>query len=113
MESPRKTMFFLTSLLLAGILLAPARSQADDAAALFKEKCAACHGEDGAAKTTAGKKMDAADLRSKHVQSLSDNEVYESIAEGKNHKNYPHAYLYKGMSEKQIRGLVGHIRRLK
>jgi mono/diheme cytochrome c family protein len=39
-------------------------SAAVDAAALFKSKCASCHGVDGKGETPAGKKMGVKDLRS-------------------------------------------------
>ncbi len=42
-------------------LVAPALATAEDAAALYAQKCAACHGKDGKG-TPAGKKLGAKDL---------------------------------------------------
>ena len=78
--------------------------------ALFNSKCASCHATDGkGSKTT---KMHVADLTSKAVQQLNDARMYETIAKGTEHKEYPHAFLYQGMSREQIEGLVAHIRTL-
>ena len=59
--------------------------RADDAAAtLFKAKCAACHGPDGAGKTPAGAAMKVRDLRSDEVQKQSDADLTATITKGKN-----------------------------
>jgi hypothetical protein len=51
-------------------------------------------------------------LQSKPVQAMSDDELYESIAIGVRHKEYPHAYLNRGLMKEQIRDLVKYIRTL-
>jgi len=94
------------------VLFQPLRLSASDAAAIFKDKCSSCHGIDGAAKTAAGKKLGAADLRSKQVVEMSDEEMFETIGRGVEHKKYPHSFLYTGLTEQQVRGLVAHIREL-
>ncbi len=65
---------------------------------------------DGSASTPAGKKLGAADLRSQQVQSLSDEELYKTIANGVGHKQYPHAFASRGLTQKQIADLVAYIR---
>ena len=84
----------------------------DDGASLYKLHCARCHGEDGAGKTAVRQKMEVTNLRSDEVQKQSDNEIYDSIALGVRHKQYPHTYLYRGMAEPEIRRVVAHIREL-
>jgi cytochrome c6 len=89
--------------------LAPATHAADDAAALFKAKCAACHGPDGSGGTPTGKAMGTPDLRSEDVQKQTDAQLIDSTTNGKG-KKMP---AYKGkLTDDQIKQLVGYIREL-
>ena len=54
-----------------------------DGHALFKTKCALCHGADGSGKTPTGKAMRVKDLGSTDVQKKSDAELLDIIAEGR------------------------------
>lgn len=85
----------------------------DEAAALFKSNCANCHNTNGDGKTLAARKMIIPDLRSPEIQKMSDEELFQTIASGTQHKQYPHTFLKKGMTAPQVRQLVGHIRTLK
>ncbi|HEU5401549.1 MAG TPA: cytochrome c [Terriglobales bacterium] len=78
--------------------------------ALFNGQCAKCHGKDGAGKTDVAAKLSIPDLASRSVQSMSDAEIYDSIARGTKHKEYPHGYEFRGMSKADINALVKHIR---
>lgn len=98
--------------LAAVVLSATVSLAADTASALFKDKCSSCHGIDGSSKTAAGKKIGAADLHSKAVIEMSDQEMFETIGRGVKHKNYPHSFLYTGLNEQQVRNLVTYIRQL-
>jgi mono/diheme cytochrome c family protein len=51
--------------------------------ALYKAKCAICHGADGSGNTANGKKLNVRDLRSPEVQKMSDEKLSEVIAVGK------------------------------
>jgi mono/diheme cytochrome c family protein len=75
---------------------------------LYKAKCALCHGPDGAGKTPMGQALKIPDLHSDDVQKLSDAELTEIIAKGKN--KMP-AYEAK-LSKEQITKLVGFVRDL-
>ena len=86
-----------------------ASGQAED---LYKAHCASCHGADGSGSTTAGKKMGLRDLRSPQIQNLSDDELFKTIAYGVKHKQYPHAFVKRGLSEEQITQLVAYLRTL-
>ena len=89
--------------------LAPSTHAADDAAALFKAKCAACHGPDGSGGTATGKAMGTPDLRSEDVQKQTDAQLIDSTTNGKG-KKMP---AYKGkLTDDQIKQLVGYIREL-
>jgi mono/diheme cytochrome c family protein len=82
-------------------------ARADDSATLYKAKCAACHGPDGAG-TPVGAKLGAHDLRSADVQKMSDAELTEIITNGKN--KMP-AYA-KTLKPDDVKGLVAFIRSL-
>jgi len=75
--------------------------------AMFRTKCAMCHGQDGAG-SAVGKSMNVPDLRSPVVQKSSDAELAQLIANGK--AGMP---AFKGsLSADQIHDLVTHIRSL-
>src|ERR1700683_62640 len=89
------------------LLAAPLRAQ--DAPALYKSKCAACHGPDGTGNVPTGKSLGVTDLTSGDVQKQTDAQLTDSIANGKG-KKMP---AYKGkVTDDQIKGLVGYIREL-
>jgi mono/diheme cytochrome c family protein len=81
---------------------------ADDVAATYKSKCAMCHGADGKGNTPAGQKMGARDFASPEVQKMSDAELTEILAKGKN--KMP-AYAGK-LSDGDIKALVAFVRQL-
>ena len=82
---------------------------ADDNAALYKAKCAMCHGADGSGNTNIGKSMKLRDLRSAEVQGQSDAALFDVIAKGKN--KMP-AYE-KSLGADKCKGLVSFIRSLR
>lgn len=95
--------------LFAGLFLAisPVRAQ-NDAASVFKSKCAACHGPDGSGNTPAGKSMKIRDFHSADVQKQTDAELTEIITTGKSPMPG-----YKGkITDDQIKQLVGYVREL-
>jgi mono/diheme cytochrome c family protein len=77
---------------------------------LYDAKCASCHGKDGVGKTAFAQKAHIPNLASPEVQSMSDKEIYESIARGTHHKEYPHAFAMRGMSDSEILSLVKRVR---
>ena len=82
----------------------PAR--ADDVAALYKSKCAACHAPDGGGDTPAGKAMKVVDLRSPEIQKMTDAQLIDATTNGKD--KMP---AYKGkITDDQIKQLVAYIR---
>jgi cytochrome c6 len=90
------------------LLAATARAQGD-AAALYKAKCAACHGADGRGETSMGKVLKVRDLSSDDVQKQTDAQLTGIIENGKG--KMP---AYKGkLTDDQIKQLVGYIRALK
>jgi mono/diheme cytochrome c family protein len=86
----------------------PARSQTGGEA-LYKTKCAACHGPDGKGETAIGKANKLRDLASPDVQKQSDEELSGTISAGKS--KMP-AYG-KSLKPEQIKDLVTYIRTFK
>lgn len=92
--------------LLSAVAAAPVRG--DDAAAVYKAKCAICHAADGSGDSPTGMAMKVRDLRSADVQKQTDAQLTEIITAGKN--KMP---AYKGkLPDDQIKQLVGVIRDL-
>jgi len=92
---------------LAVVLSIPLSADAQDASALFKSKCAGCHGADGTG-SAMGKKMGAHDFTSAEVQGMSDAQLADIITNGKN--KMP---KYGSLKPEEIKGLVAYIRTLK
>jgi mono/diheme cytochrome c family protein len=91
------------------VLVGTSARAADDPAALYKTKCAACHGADGSGNTAMGKAFKLRDLGSSEVQAQTDAQLIAITSDGKN--KMP---AYKGkLTDEQIKGLVGYIRTLK
>jgi len=91
----------------AGVLLAPC-ALADDAAALYKSKCAGCHAPDGSGSTPVGKSLKIGDLRGDETQKKTDAQLIEITTAGK--EKMP------GFKDKltadQIKQLVAYVREL-
>lgn len=89
----------------AAVLLFSMPGAAQDAATLYKMRCAGCHAPDGSG-SEVGKKLGAHDFHSDDVQKMSDDELTMIIANGKN--KMP-AYA-KTLKPDDIKGLVAYIR---
>jgi len=94
-----------TVVVLLAILALPLASFADDAADVYKSKCAMCHGADGK-----GKMAGTKDLGSADVQKQSDADLTAVITKGKP----PKMPGYEGkLTADQIKSLVAYVRSLK
>ena len=99
---------FLALAILA-MMLAPLAAFAADGAAVYKAKCASCHGADGKGETSIGKSMKLRSLGAADVQKTSDADLTKIISDGKG--KMP---AYKGkLSADEIKALVAYIRTLK
>jgi mono/diheme cytochrome c family protein len=79
---------------------------ADDGAALYKTKCAACHGADLAGKPAAK----APSLISDEAKNASDADLTDAIANGGKAKKAAHTYANKGMSPDQVKMVIAYLR---
>ena len=88
--------------LVAMVLLisVPARTTGDDDAALYKSKCAMCHG------ATAEKKVD---------KTKADDELIQTVLKGKKLEKPPNmpAFEERGITADQAKVLVGYMKSLK
>lgn len=107
MKFSRVLMFMMSgALILSTAKFAAAQ---DDPAALYKSKCAACHGADGKGETAMGKKLDIKDFHSPEVAKMSDAQLFDITKKGK--EKMP-AYNGK-LTDDQIKSLIKYIRALK
>jgi mono/diheme cytochrome c family protein len=83
-------------------------TQEEDPKALYKAKCASCHGIDGSANTAIGKNIKAKDLRSAETQKLSDEKLYQVITEGRGKM----PAFERSLGEDKCRQLAAYIRGL-
>jgi len=90
------------------VLQITATAHAQTSAALYKSKCAMCHAADGSGNVPMGQKTGAHDFRSPEIQKMTDAQLIELTAKGKN--KMP-AYEKK-MTADEIKGLVAYIREL-
>lgn len=89
-------------------ILVPSLSWAADGAAVYKAKCAACHGADGAGKPAA--KIPS--LISDDAKKLSDADLTDMIANGGPSKKAMHAFASKGLSADDVKAVVSAVRDL-
>jgi len=106
----RKTNYWsagiaVAAMVLAGIAFLSPPAKADTAEAMYKAKCATCHGADGKAETPTGKAMKVNDFASETVQKMSDVDLTDAIAKGKG--KMP---AFKTLTADQVKDLVAYVR---
>lgn len=102
-----KLMMLVGALAVALFVLFPNLSwAAEDGAALYKAKCAVCHGADGQGKPAA--KIPS--LVSDDAKKMSNDQLTDAIANGGKDKKASHTFSQKGMTPDQIKALVDQIR---
>ncbi len=84
-------------------ILIPSLSWAEDGAALYKAKCAMCHGPDGAGKPAA--KIPS--LVSDDAKKKTDEELTKVVE-----TNAKHAAVAKALTPDQIKAVIAHVRDL-
>ena len=99
------TVAALVLVLHCGTALAVAQEQTG--ASVFNRTCVSCHGRNGTP-SAVGKSLNAPDLGSAAVQSHTDAELHQIIANGKG--NMPP--FKNSLSDGQIDALIAHIRTL-
>ena len=72
----------ISGLVLGSLLTAAPAFAQDDVKQVYLNKCAVCHGEDGAGKTAKGKKLKMKDVRQPEVQKLTPAQWADAILKG-------------------------------
>jgi mono/diheme cytochrome c family protein len=93
-------------LLFAFVLLVNCYADSADSAALFKSKCAMCHGPDGTGNAM-GQKLGVKSYKSPEIQKQSNADMKNTITNGKG--KMP---SYKSLTPEQVDGLVKYAREL-
>jgi mono/diheme cytochrome c family protein len=102
-----KLVILIVMIALALFLILPSLSwAADDGAAIFKAKCAMCHGADLAGKPAA--KIPS--LVGDDAKKASDADLTDMIANGGKDKKASHAFANKGVTPDQVKMVVSYIR---
>jgi mono/diheme cytochrome c family protein len=102
MKMTKIAMLILTVAVVLFVLI-PSLSWAEDGAALYKAKCAMCHGPDGAGKPA----VKAPSLVSAEAKAKSDADLIKVVQ-----TNPKHAALAKTLNDSQLKAIVGAVRDL-
>ena len=98
-----KIAMLVMMIAVALFILIPNLAWAEDGAALYKAKCAMCHGPEGAGEPAA--KIQS--LVSDDVKKKSDEDIAKRLA-----SNPKHAGVAKALSADQTKAVIGHVREL-
>jgi cytochrome c6 len=104
-----KIMKSKSLVLVACLALASTAFAAADGAAIFKAKCAMCHGADGSASTGMGKSMGLKPLGSPEVQKMSDADMTALVTNGKGKM----PALKGKLTDEEISAVVKYVHTLK
>lgn len=88
------------------LILSSASWAADEGAALFKSKCAGCHGASGEGKPA----MKAPALKG---TSLDASQIVEHLTKGESTSKPPHNKGISGLSEDQAKAIADYVKTLK
>jgi mono/diheme cytochrome c family protein len=97
-----KLVILIVMIAVALFLILPNLSWAQDAATVYKTKCAACHGADLGGKPAA--KIPS--LVSDDAKKVSDADLTDMITNGGKDKKPSHAFANKGVTPDQIKMIV-------
>jgi mono/diheme cytochrome c family protein len=101
--------FVLFFIALLAMMIAVSAYAEDPGQALFKAKCAMCHGTDATGNTAMGKKFNIPDLRAPEIQRKTKAELVNAIARGKN--KMP---AFEGkLTSDEVNELATYVRQLK
>lgn len=103
MKTTKLVMLVMTIAVALFILIPSLSWAAEDGAALYKAKCAMCHGPDAAGKPA----MKAPSLISDEAKKLSDDDLAKAVTE-----KAKHPPAVKGLAADQVKAIVTYVRSL-
>jgi len=101
MKTTKIAILVLTIAVVLFVLIPSLSWAGEDGAALFKAKCAMCHGPDGAGKGA------AKSLVSDDAKKMSDDDIAKVV-----NTNPKHAAVAKALNPDQVKAVVSYIREL-
>jgi len=110
-DSKKSPVISLVAFILVLIFSIPSWA-GDDAAKIFQNKCAVCHGADGLANTPLGKKQSIPSFASNKVQKAPNAELVDCILNGGKEKKASHSFAGKGVSQEDAGKLAIYIKTL-
>lgn len=93
----------LSLVLVATLALGSVAFAAEDGAAIFKAKCAMCHGPEGQGKI--GPKLQGT--------SVSEAQIVDMLTNGATGKKAPHSKPLSGLTKDQAEAVAAHVKSLK
>jgi mono/diheme cytochrome c family protein len=81
----------------------PQSAGAEDGAALYKSKCAMCHGAEGQGKVGPALKG----------TSLTEDQIADLVTKGQSGKKPPHVKPVNGVSDEQAKAIAAYVKTLK
>jgi cytochrome c6 len=94
------------ALIFAATMFCASANADDKSAALYKQKCAACHGADGKGETPTGKAMKVRSFADPEAAKMSDDELAGAIEKGKGKM----PTYGKSLKPDEIKAMVAYIR---
>jgi mono/diheme cytochrome c family protein len=92
--------------IIGSIFMLGSLAAAQDAAAIYKAKCASCHGATGAGRPA----MKGSNLLTDNAKNMSDADMEDIILHGGKRRLASHAYANRGVSAADAKALVTYIR---
>jgi cytochrome c553 len=106
----KMTILLTTAFLAIGV----ASLRAADVKENYEKHCTKCHGVDGKGDTKMGKKSGAKDYSDPKIQAeLKDDKAFKSIKEGQKDGDKTLMKPAEGLTDDEIKALVGHMRAFK
>ncbi len=107
-----RVLVVIILLALTMFLILPSVSWAEDASAIYKSRCAVCHGLTGSADTPMARKQNIPAFGTERVQKQSPAQIEDFILNGGQEKKSSHAWSHKGLTKDDGTRLAAYVKQL-